>query len=100
MPKPLIAWLLANLVGLTLFLAIASQFWIEPELAGIPGASAGDAILWGLFAAPILGAFALANLGWLVWVLGRRWWLGLMPAIVILGCWAAAWLFDNAHHGI
>jgi|GEM_PF-6071296 len=36
-------WVVANLIGMALFLHLATQTWIEPELANEPGAS-GESI--------------------------------------------------------
>ena len=56
-------WLAVNALGILVFLARASRFWIEPELAEMPGASGGAAFGWIAMAAPIFAIFFLANLG-------------------------------------
>jgi hypothetical protein len=56
-------WLAANIIGIAAFMASASRFWIEPELADVPGASIGNAISWTFEAAPIAVFFLLTNLG-------------------------------------
>jgi hypothetical protein len=102
-PRFHLVWMLVNLIGIAFFLAMASQSWIEPELAGIPGASAGDAFVWFALAVPVLLVFSLCNLLWLGAAITER----LCPLIgtlaigaLIGGCWVAAYLFDNAHHGM
>ncbi|WP_137861562.1 MULTISPECIES: hypothetical protein [unclassified Sphingomonas] len=100
MPRRALALLLANAAGIGLFLVLASQSWIEPELTDVPDASAGDALVWIVEAAPVFGAFALVNAIWLVWAGGRGRWLSVLLIAAILGCWALALLVDNASHGL
>ena len=85
-------------------MASASRFWIEPELADLPGASGGAAFGWIVMAAPIAVFFLLANLGWLTRSLLRPArsgeWITISLAILLVAAWIAAWLIDNAHHGM
>jgi hypothetical protein len=96
-------WTVVNLAGIALFLAAASVSWIEPELADVPGASGGDAFVWFATAVPVLGRFLIGNLAWLVFSLSD-WSSGKFTPLafgaLISACWIAAYLFDNAHHGI
>lgn len=96
-------WFIINLAGIAIFLVAASSSWIEPELATVPGASAGDAFVWFVTAVPVLSLFLIANLAWLAASLKS----GISSAVVtfgygaaILACWICAYSFDNAHHGI
>ena len=93
-------WVLANALGIATFLAFASRAWIESELAKEPGASAGDFIVWGVSALPVLVIFIVAHLfvgGWALPKMRRDWtWVLALTA----NCWIVAALFDNAHHGI
>lgn len=97
------AWMLANLAGLILFLFVASHFWIEPELEGMPGASVGAAFGWAVFAFPLFASFMIAHVAKLVWLVRnprgrpRRRYVALA---VTLACWFAAYAYDNMHHGI
>lgn len=97
-------WIAFNLAGVAVFLAVASDYWVEPEVADIPGASIGNAFGWFLYAVPILGACVLANLLWLMRAVRNepvaRWWWPVLLFVAMLGCWVVAYLFDNAHHGI
>ena len=99
-----IAWVIFNLIGIGLFLKIASLSWIEPELANEPGASAGDAFVWFLTAVPLLALFALGHLIAACAALTKSWrgrkaqpGLILLPTIAL---WIGAAWFDNLHHGI
>jgi len=93
-------WGLANALGIAAFLAFAAQAWIEPELANESGASAGNFILWGVSALPILVIFLLAHLIVAGWALAQkrreRMWVLALTAT----CWIVVAMFDNAHHGI
>jgi hypothetical protein len=99
-----LAWILINLAGIGAFLLIASQYWVEPDIADIPGASIGNAFGWFLEAVPVFAIFVLANPIWMLSMLRgepvSRWWRPLLLAGAMLACWTAAWYFDNAHHGI
>lgn len=98
--KRQIWWVSANSLGIGAFLTFASRAWIEPELANEPGASAGDFIVWGVSALPILTIFLLAHLfvGAAILATRRRDWTWVFVLTAI--CWVAAAVFDNAHHGI
>ena len=93
-------WFLANVFGIGAFLAFASKAWIEPELANQPGASAGDFIVWGISALPILVIFIIAHIvvgGLAVTKLRLDW---ALPLVLTTVSWIAAAIFDNMHHGI
>lgn len=96
-------WIVANCIAMCVFLGIASQSWIEPELADIPGANAGAALIWAISALPIFAAFVLANLAWLAASLARRQegrrWRPAATATLLMAVWAGVFLFDNLHHG-
>lgn len=102
LPRSHLVWMLVNLAGMAAFLAIASQVWIEPEVADVPGANVGNAFAWLVSAVPILLLFAIGNLGWMAMsIFKRRTRLsGLAVGAVVIACWIVAFLFDNAHHGI
>lgn len=91
-------WLALNAGGIALFFALAVKTWIEPELANVPGASGGAALVWSLSALPVFLLFIVANL-----VAGFRAWRGRQGAIFVslmLVAWIAAFYFDGIHHGI
>lgn len=56
-----VGYLILNVMGALLFLAVASKTWIEPEVADIPGASGGAGIVWFLSAVPIFVLFVLLD---------------------------------------
>lgn len=56
----ILLWL-ANAVGIAVYLTLASRAWIEPEIAYVLGASAGDFLLWGTTALPVLILFVLLH---------------------------------------
>jgi hypothetical protein len=97
-------WLVGNILGILAFLVTASQFWIEPELAGVPGASGGSAFGWIIMAVPIFAVFLATNLIWLFVSLWRGIrtgkWSSISIAMLVIAAWCAAYRFDNAHHGI
>jgi hypothetical protein len=96
-------WILVNAAGIGAFLLLASNFWIEPELADIPGASGGAFVGWFVYAVPIFVFFVLANIFWLAasWTRQRSQRLARTAlTCAMLLCWWGAFLLDNAHHGI
>ncbi len=93
-------WVLANVIGIGAFLALASKVWIEPELASEPGASAGDSLVWGVSALPFLILFFLLHLAVSGMALERRQRAWALPIIVTTISWIAAAVFDRAQHGI
>ncbi|NYT39151.1 hypothetical protein HZY97_00140 [Sphingomonas sp. R-74633] len=99
-----LAWLLVNLAGIGAFLALASQYWAEPQITDPSDPIIGEAIGWFLATAPILLLFGLANMIWLIISLRgeplHRWWRPILLLALVYGCWQAGWLFDNAHHGV
>lgn len=97
-------WLGVNAIGVAAFLVAASQTWVEPEVADVPGASGGGPLVWGLEALSIFVAFVLLNLCALVWVyLIRRHSasrsIGL-AAMVSLPVWLIAFAVDHLRHGV
>ncbi|HWU95728.1 MAG TPA: hypothetical protein VN029_09015 [Sphingomonas sp.] len=102
-PRLALIWLFANLAGIGAFLLVASQYWVEPEIADIPGASIGNAFGWFFEAMPLFAVFVLANPVWMLFMIRgepvSRWWRPLLLVVAMLGCWDAAYFFDNAHHG-
>lgn len=99
-----LTYLAINALGVAIFLFVASRFWIEPELADVPGANVGNAFGWVLLAAPIPILFLFGDL---VWTMMKMRGAGLASrarytalTLAMLAGWSAAYLFDNAHHGM
>jgi hypothetical protein len=98
-------WVTTNLIGAAGFLWRASSCcWMEPELRGIPGASAGDAFVWFSSAFPIFALFAVADLGWTalatIQSIRSRRWGDPITALGLTAAWAAVFVVDNLHHGV
>ena len=91
-----------NGFGAVAFLMVASRFWVEPELAGISGASGGAAIGWFFMAAPIFLVLVLFNIGVCIWavIVCRK--QGSWPLSNLVWLSIPMWLFalviDTWHH--
>lgn len=97
-------WLGANLCGIAFFLALAVKTWIEPEVADVPGASGGESIVWGFSALPVFLVFMAAHFvaGFRAdrEVANRNSWRGTIFVLLTFCLWIAAFVVDNAHHGV
>lgn len=93
-----------NAIGISIFLFAASYFWIESDLANVPGASAGDAFGWIVYAAPIPVIFVVIDLIWMIVGIAQRPRLARLQYLgAFLGAmafWAAACIIDGNHHGM
>lgn len=92
-----------NAVGICLYLFGASFGWVTPELADVPGAVGGGAIVWFLFAVPIFLIFLIGNGGVFLWSCWRRykngrWFMSIWGWLVPV-FWALAVWLDFARHG-
>jgi hypothetical protein len=95
--KPLdITFMVANAVGIVVYLVLASRSWrISEEHGAIP--VTGEPLVWAL-ALPVLGVFLLADIVWGGLLLRYRqpkrglWWL------ITGGLWVIAIWVDFAHH--
>jgi hypothetical protein len=91
-----IALMVANGVGIILYLVLASRGWRIPQEQGIIPAT-GEPFVWVL-ALPVLGALLLANIVWGGLLLRYRkskrgqWWL------LTVGVWLLTICVDFAHH--
>ena len=98
-----ISFVVVNAGGIEFFLCSASRFWIEPELADMPGVNVGNAFGWIILAAPIPILFIIGNLFWTIKQIRRTatadWFRYAAMNVTALACWFSAYLFDNAHHG-
>jgi hypothetical protein len=93
---------IANVLGAAAYLWFSVPLWAPKELANIPGAGAGDPLIWVLTALPILGLFLLLNISWLAWAsivyfVRRNWRIKLIYSIVPV-LWAITLYVDFSHH--
>jgi hypothetical protein len=91
-----VTFILANAVGMILYLVLASRGWRIPEEHGMVPIS-GEPFVWVL-AVPVLGIFLLANIIWAGLLVRYReakrwlWWL------TTGGAWLLTIVVDFAHH--
>lgn len=99
MKLSLTGWLiLVNAMGATMYLVVASRlWWIEPEVADIPGASGGAAFIWFPVSVCFCVAFLAVNIGAFFVLFRKREKLSLyaLSASVI---WLLTVLIDFMHH--
>jgi hypothetical protein len=91
-----IAFMAANVVGIVLYLVLASRGWRNPQEHGMIPVT-GEPFVWVL-AVPVLGAFLLVNIAWggllLRYRESRRWLWWLITG----GTWLLTIYVDFAHH--
>lgn len=96
-------FVVVNIIGCALYLVAASFGWVEPEVAEIPGASGGGALVWFLFAVPIFLLFFLGNIGVFVWSCVQRYmrgaWFLSKWSMVVPFIWLLAVFVDFSRHG-
>jgi hypothetical protein len=99
-----IIFMAINASGIAIFLFIASCFWIEPELADVPGANIGSAFGWVRYAVPIPILFIFSDLSWTAVKVAKVEWPHrfryMSLSLAVLACWATAYAFDSRHHGM
>lgn len=90
-----ITFMVANGVGIVLYLLLASQGWRPPEDRDLP--ITGEPMVWSI-ALPVLGVFFLVNIVWGVLIFrsseSKRWQRWLITAAV----WLLAIALDFSHH--
>jgi hypothetical protein len=96
-------FVVVNTIGSVLYLFAASSGWVEPEVADIPGAAGGGALVWFLVAVPVFLVFFLGNIGVFVWSCVHRyrrgaWFLSRWGLLVPL-IWLLAVVLDFSRHG-
>lgn len=91
-----VAFMLANPVGIAIYLVLAARGWRIPQEHGeVP--ITGEPFVWVL-ALPVLGAFLLANIVWGGMLLRYKdskrwlWW------IITVAAWLFTIYIDFAHH--
>ncbi|MDB5479732.1 MAG: hypothetical protein JWO83_785 [Caulobacteraceae bacterium] len=90
--KGLTGWMLPNVLASAGFVHLASWTWLEPNLRGENVARAGDALVWGFGAFPVLAFSAVANAIWFAFASQERRRNGVVwpvPSIIVV---AAIWI--------
>jgi hypothetical protein len=100
----LTGWLvLVNAIGAVVYLIVASRlWWIEPEVADIPGASGGSAFIWFPVSVYFCATFIAVNLAGLLrhlFVLFKKRGQKLsLYALATPAIWLIAVWIDFRHH--
>jgi hypothetical protein len=95
----------ANIVAIGVYLIAASFGWVEREVADIPGASGGGAVVWFFLAGPVLILSFFVNFGCAVRSLIHRCRTGKhyffwAAWIAVPGLWILAVAYDFSRHGV
>jgi hypothetical protein len=92
-----ITFMIANVVGIVIYLERVSLSWRIPEEHGMIPIT-GEPFVWFAALLPVVGVFLVVNIVWGVWIVRRGkphgwlWWL------VTGGLWVIAICIDFAHH--
>jgi len=89
-------WIYPNIIGVILYLYFASWIWAPSGEKAFSG-GAGDPIIWGTTAFPIIAIFSLINLVWLALILSNISRGGKWKAILVWSFVALAWLVANRY---
>jgi len=94
-----IAMLVANALGVLIYLWRAHYGWAIPEerAAGIDAVT-GEPFIWALGVFPVWIVFLVANVAWAVAILLRMPPKRLLPFALISVLWVVAVIVDFAHH--
>ncbi len=99
-------WLLANAIGLALFLFFASQFWPDLAEQDIPleFRSSHDFVFFLRTCLPTLLLFFLINIAWLIQIFrtilterfrGIRGWFWLLTWLLVVASWVIVFKYDR-----
>ena len=91
-----VSFVLANAVGIAVYLVLASRGWRIPEEHGMVPIT-GEPFVWAA-ALPVLGVFFLADTVWGVMLLRHKEWRGGLWWLVTSGAWLVAVGIDFSHH--
>src|SRR5215510_11112685 len=94
-----ILWLTLNVVGVGVYLWLASALWVRPGEEGEPGGP-GDAFYWLFYLVPILLSSLVINLVALFVIIrrivvSRRGWAALALWLSVAAVWAGAVAYDQ-----
>jgi hypothetical protein len=89
------------MLGISAFLCLASLIWVPKGRENIPG-GAGDPLVWGFGAFPVLLSFFAINIVWLGFVLvrlvRRSDWFSFIIWLSIIALWYGAVILDHSRH--
>jgi hypothetical protein len=94
-----VAILLANVLGIALYLLGARHAWVIPEeKANGIHAITGEPFVWAVYVFPVWIVFLVLNLAWGLMIVARRRWLDGRMWLVAFWVWVVAVIVDFAHH--
>jgi hypothetical protein len=87
----------ANIIGISIYLYLASWFWAPPGENGLPGGP-GDPLIWTGIVFPVLLIFLIFNFVSLIYAISiirrKKYWMPLLIWIVVSLAWYGAHSFD------
>jgi hypothetical protein len=89
-------FILANALGIVLYLVLASRGWRIPEEHGMVPVT-GEPFVWA-DALPVLGLFALVDITWGGLLLRHKEWRGRPLWLVTVVMWLLVLVLDFSHH--
>ncbi len=94
-----IAMVVANVLGVLLYLWRAHYSWMDPRerAAGVDSVT-GEPFIWAMGVLPVWALYFVLNASWAVTMILRRPRRGALPFAVVLALWIVAFLVDRAHH--
>jgi hypothetical protein len=94
-----VAILLANVLGVAIYLLGARYAWVIPEEAanGIHTIT-GEPFVWALFVLPVWTIFLVMNLTWGSIIVAQRRWIDARVWLIASFIWIVAVIVDFAHH--
>lgn len=92
-----IAFLLANIVGIVIYLIASSYSWALPQ-EHVLNSTTGEPFIWALGILPIWALFLLLNLIWGAIIAARKQWRSGRLWLVTGCIWLVSVAVDFAHH--
>jgi hypothetical protein len=91
-----VTFMLANAVGITTYLVLASRAWRIPQEHGMVPVT-GEPFVWVL-ALPVLGLFFIADVIWGIMLLRNKEWKGKFWCVLNAVAWLVVLGVDFSHH--